>query len=484
MADRPKVGDILVECIKIQNYNNTEKADIKQIATEFNIYEDINSPYIRADIVVADSLSLVTRLPIIGEELVRINFVTPSVLENQSGQYKHFDMIFQVVGVDKLQISEQDRHVSYILRLVSRERIADLVKVVRLALGPAKISDMVKIVANNYLGLDNQNIEIEQTEGDHLFVIPTLSPFETINFLASEAKNPQSSISNYLFFQTHEKYRFVTAETLLKKNIKESYTFTPKDFVGDLGGTQYSSNRNPTDYRSALALTIDHTFDLETNLSGGMYDNKVYTVDPMLKQFDTVKVREEDYALYYNIYGEYTPTSTGKGDEHPLITDQSPWKELVGESHIRYLITNENQMQYNQEFKNYPRMRPTILPWLVSFYGQFKTHVIKLVIPGDSERMPGDMIFLDVPEFGATDDIRNRLNKYIRGAYFVTAVRHKFTKGAATQYVTLMTCIKNCYSEPIANAPGGFGSDGNTYDSPRIGPEPIPTNNNTGTAGV
>lgn len=160
-----------------------------------------------------------------------------------------------------------------------------------------------------------------------------------------------------------------------------------------------------------------------------------------------------------------------------LISEKSPYKDLKGESHIRYLITNKEQADNSEQSNNinasnsnnsgnsndknfdvYARARPDFLPWLISFGNQFRSIVCTLIVPGDSERMPGDLIYFDLHEFGATDDIKDKLNEYISGTYFVTAVRHKVTRDAAMKYVTIIQCVKNSYEKEISN--DGQGSSG------------------------
>lgn len=514
---KPNPGDLDIETLTLINFDGSEQWDLGFMCSELNIYEDISSPFIRGDIVIEDALSLVTRLPIIGEEKLKVKIKTRSY--NQSDKYKPIEYEFQIISCIKLAVLAQVRNTRYKLDFVSKERIADLTKVVDDALGPDPVSKMAEKIAKDYLDLEGEKLEVEESVGQQKFVIPMMTPFETMAFLASEAKSQNhSKNSNYLFFQTHEKSYFTTIDELIKKGkIKEIYFTTPQNIPrenGDLGENETSSNagkRNPIDFRTMVSVQFEHNFNVETNLRMGMYDNTVLTIDPILKQFRPVdttdtklaqepahtvgglqeaisaaeKIAKELGLPDFNVLGgaktpnfnydkrffDFEHVYKGRNPNVPdlnvktankLISQKSPYKNLDGKSHIRYLITNKEQPEMSPNFDVADgRDRPDFLPWIISFGGQFRSIVCNLVIPGDSERCPGDLIYFDLHEFGATDDIKDKLNEYLSGAYFVIAVRHKYTRGAAMKYTTTIQCVKNSFEKEIENDKAGKQRGGN-----------------------
>ena len=66
-----------------------------------------------------------------------------------------------------------------------------------------KINDMVRDVFNTYIknedGFD-QSISIENTQGEYNFVIPNLTPFETMNFYQKERYQMTIQIQRVHFF--------------------------------------------------------------------------------------------------------------------------------------------------------------------------------------------------------------------------------------------------------------------------------------------
>ena len=70
-----QAGDVKIEEISITA--NGKKYDIRNLVLETSIYEDIFSNVMTGYIVVRDSASFITQLPIAGIEQVTVKFRTP-----------------------------------------------------------------------------------------------------------------------------------------------------------------------------------------------------------------------------------------------------------------------------------------------------------------------------------------------------------------------------------------------------------------------
>ena len=113
-------------------------------------------------------------------------------------------------------------------------------------------------------------------------------------------------------------------------------------------------------------------------------------------------------------------------------------------SHNRFLITNKFQ---TEQFETFPRKRQDFLPGAIAAIEQTQQIKCTILVPGDSDRKPGDMIKLDMPEHGATDDIIDKVNRFFKGLWLVTDVRHVINRTDA--YRTAITIIKNSFPEKI-----------------------------------
>lgn len=475
----PAPGDIEIQSLVLINYNQTEAHDIRYLTMEFNLYESLSLDHLRGDIVIIDSLGLVSQMPIIGEEILMMSFNTPSV-NPDSYIYKPIEVIFRVVGLEKLQ-TDNIRAEVYKLLLVTPERLMDLKLIVQDFLeGP--INQMVKSVAKTYLGLNEVSantkggIYTTATLGNHHFVIPSMSPFETIHFLASEAMSPTYTGSNYLFYQDHISHNFVTSEQLLSSGMAEKYYVVEhslSQFPAETTSGQTATNeklqtlkelrvklfeedinfslvenKNPAEWRTMFNLVFETNFNVEKNLTQGLYDNMTLWIDPIMQQFEFTQIDGRNNLDYLKDFAKFKHTEANNAG-FPLISDfeQNILANGSGMSSIRYIVSNKNQT--DPRFQVAPRARQDFLPFLSSLMGQMDSVVCTITVPGNSDRVPGENIFFDLHEIGATDDIIFELNQYISGKYLITSVRHKYTYGSG--YTTIMQCVKNCYKTKIHN---------------------------------
>lgn len=473
----PRPGDIELSYVKIVNFDQSEVQNITLLVREFNIYESIYSNHLRADLVVEDALSLVTRMPIIGEEVVLIRFRTPSTAP-ETFAYDWIDLAMRVVRLDKMGPTNI-RDAAYRLELVSYTQLINLGDYVSQSYGPSTISAMVKRFAADWLSINPGvsgtatantstgageivTFNIEETSGDHQFTFPGLRPFDVLNFLANEAQSPKYIPSDFVFFETHKSYNFVTVSSLIDKPVKEQYyvfeqSRSPSDTPSQFTVTDFTSTnqKNPSNFRTMASISVEKFFDVETQLPGGLYDNTTIVIDPLLQQYDIMPANGLDHFEYIPAFGDFQKLAKGRPGQtvaataaHPLIAKTGQISKMHAGPHMRLLPTNRNQ---TADYKVYPRKRQEFLSWLVSARQQMRSIVCNLTIPGDSDRVPGDLIYFELHEMGGTDDVIGSLNKYISGAYLITTVRHKYTHGASLPFITIIECVKNCFEAEVAN---------------------------------
>lgn len=469
----PRPGDIELAYVKIVNFDQSEVQNITLLVREFSIYESIYSNYLRADLVIEDALSLLTRMPIIGEEVVLIRFRTPSVVP-ETFNYDWIDLALRLVKIDNVAPTNI-RDGVYRMELVSIYQLFNSAGFVSQAYGPGPVSDTVKKIATDWLDIDASKLEVETTEGDHRFIIPGLRPFAALNFLANEAKSQTHIASDFVFFETHSGHKFVTIQSLIAKDVKEQYFVFEQSRSPDQVPTSTTipvvpspiqlpaltnnftgtNRKNPADFRAAASISIDKLFDIESQLSGGMFDNAITWVDPLLQQYDVTPCHGNSHFRYLETWTDFQHLSKGRpgqaisGDiAHPVIPKSGQIAKFRSMPHKRLLPTNKNQ---TSDYGSYPRKRQDFLPWLVSARQRDRSIICTLAVPGDSDRQPGDVIYFELHEMGGTDDVIGALNKYISGAYLVSTVRHKYTPSSSLPFITVVECVKNCYEATIAN---------------------------------
>lgn len=454
---RPVPGDIEIGSAVLMNFDKSEKWDLRHIALEISLYESLSSDHMRADILLADALALTTRMPIIGEEILQLKVRTPNTTDAVNNKW--IEVTMAVVRMDRLDPTNI-RAGRYQLTAISAAGLANLPQIIAKSFGPAKITDMVRQICQQYLGVSGDKLGVEESEGLHKFAIPYKSPFQAIHFLAREAKVRAGKASDYIFYEDHERLNFRTLQSLLIQPPAITYYVTEQSLPspGGSGGTATPPSsggtidprfpdKNPVEWRYVSNLSIKQGFDVEKGILGGLYDNTVWTIDPVQQKFKPVYV---DHKRGFMLYDQHFPLFNQTFERRPnkLHSPVAPMMKFKGTSHIRYLITNKEQNERKLQITH--RARPDALPLNVSSMQQANFIVAELTIPGDSNRKCGDVIHFDLHEFGATDDVVGQINKYISGGWLITAVRHKMTFNG--YFSTHLEVAKTAYENQIERA--------------------------------
>jgi len=108
-----------VKYVRILTQNSDEMIDITKMVNFIEIYESIYTPFMTVNVNITDSLSILSKLPIIGEEYVELD------LGGKDGETGIRGQGFYVYKIsDRIQIS--DKAFAYTLHLISASAIIDM----------------------------------------------------------------------------------------------------------------------------------------------------------------------------------------------------------------------------------------------------------------------------------------------------------------------------------------------------------------------
>jgi hypothetical protein len=431
-----KPGGIKINTIGIINYNG-DFFDLRTFLHSFNIYEDMFTSTMSADVSIIDAVGLIERLPIIGDELFVIDFNTPTFS-------KRIVLSFDVVKIgNRKKINERGDF--YTLHCVSREYTKNLSGKVDKAYNGFYISDIVNGVFRDYIKTDlgNKTLDIEKTIGRHSIVAPTTKPFEFINFLASEARSEQyPNDSCYLFWEDHDQFNFKTIANLINQSPVESYY----DAIQNVEESEGYGDAN----ESQRIIGIDYLsqFDIIKQHEQGLIDNNALIVDTIFKKHQT------NTFLYNDDYNRLNHLGTDK-----MYKGDSRFYENDGESHSRYFVGNLSEGNYHQEsyldkrctpidgLAYYPSQRYRFINNKIATLATVRNIAMHIEIPGNTERKPGDVIQVYIPQSSDDDAYRLRYNKLFgqkgNAKFLVVRVVHSYATGG--DFTTTMKVTKGEY---------------------------------------
>lgn len=439
-------GGIFFEKATFYNYDRSKELDIRPIIVEFNVYENISKPFLTASIVIEDALALTSAFPIIGQETLELKFKTPD-----TAFLKPIDLTLRVVSINEYK-RKNVRQVAYILNLMPEVMITDMNTRIRKSYVNMTIEEMAIDIMGNYLG--DEFVMLDPTDGTKTFTIPNMSPSNAMNFLARKAKSLLYESSPYFFYQNCDGFFFRTSNDMISpvsqstefgrsRTVEKYYGMdfhfgegkSPRDNAGSgSGGAQLQSTK-PYEFLKIKDFTLHNLGNNYNGLRLGYLENKIHFFDPVTSFY------QERMYNYMQEHTSFKKTSSNQAstfllDDNPYIKSGDSFTIFEPTNHLQ---TNEYSIDDAYE----------ILNKKIGSKNIFENLVATVVIPGDSEKRAGETIELCFPEFGATEDVIGKLNKFISGDYLILAIKQTYN---ADGYFTYMTVAKNSFENTIEDA--------------------------------
>jgi hypothetical protein len=407
---------------------------------EVNLYEDIYSPSISGEIVLQDSLGLISNYYLNGTEFIEISLQKTSENENV------YNKNFRVYKISKRTTSESNNYEVYILNFCSEELlISEQFRLSKSAKGK-EIYNIVIDILFNYLKT-KKNLDWDITSGIYDFVLPNKKLFETINWLTTYAQTVDNS-GDMLFYENGTGYNFKSLQSLYGKSPYQTYKYDPKN-IGD------SMNQKVT---NALDFEVLDFFDTLSAIANGTFANKVITIDPLLRNYDTTTgiFNYADFVNSSNPMNGFGVTNNYKNRLKVEMYGTVP-DTVVGVEMGALRMTSSNK---EQKFSDYVAQSPDsvandirieqYLPARVSQLALANYMRIKLSIAGDPSLVAGQTVnfntyTIDPKTYSqGGNNVPRELDPFYSGKYLVSAVRHIIKNNS---YITIVELCKESVSK-------------------------------------
>ena len=267
-------GDVSIRKLQLVSSNNFA-VDITDQMIGIEMHEDLFSPFITMTIVVRESLDFINSLPLRGEEIINVEFATPTFT-------KDTDIVKGKFYVYKLSDRQllNDKNSVYALHCISYEALTDMnVKQSKAFRG--NISD----IAETLIKADGLNTtkkyNIEPTKNSMKYVSNFWSPIKNLNFIACNALNKNGSAS-YLFFENRTGFNFLSLDMLYKQDTYQK--FTKDNYTRDTEGTASFRNLD-RDYQRIIEFRIKTLYDSLKYTGSGAYASRLFAYDLVKKKY-------------------------------------------------------------------------------------------------------------------------------------------------------------------------------------------------------
>ena len=423
----------------------TNTWDVKNAMVELSYHEDLFNNTASGYLMLTESTNYVELMQLNGNEFLRMTFSTTG----QPGT--EIDKLFRVYKMGPRRQENNMYTMSYALYFCSEEMMLnEQYKVCKSYPNQEIYKNIVDILQNEML-VDSSKINyIEKTYGSYDFVIPTLKPFDAINFMSVYARTASGGVgSDMIFYEDKYGFNFRSLQSLMTNPIYHKYTYNPKNTD--------PSNLN-SDQFNILTYEILNSYDTLAGVNSGIFANQLISADILTR---TKTITNFDYGSYqknpssvqlnpFTITNQYT---NRKGDQlnqskqavlklifsnydetsSPYIAEAS--SATAGNSTV--VDTNHGAVAHNIYAETY-------VPYRTAQLALANYTRIKVSVPGDSNLTVGATVNFALT---STNPLSHTPDAFYSGNYLVTAVRHLIND----RYITILELCKDSVPTPYSS---------------------------------
>lgn len=413
--------------------------DLKSFLVELHLFEDIFLNYLSGFILLTDGRNLIQEFNIHGEEILNVEFKTPSFPEQNV-----IKKSFRVYKVTDREIVRDTNTQNYTLHFISNEMFNDMLLPL-FGSYEGEIKDVVQNIfesfiaeSRNYsIAIDKKSIKEEDKPTNLImlnepsnkvkFVSPGWSPFKCINWLASKSISKETKAKNFLFFESNKNFYFGSVENIFKDVTDNNLLFG--EYTIAVSNTSYK------DINKEMFLAKDvnmiETLDYVKNYTNGYIANRLIYLDVLYKNYELIDYDHvEEYKKIYH--------STGLDKAIPVFNPDTP---RTFANNISFYP--KNTKLFNNFEGNINEKMGEIHGNRLSSMLELGLLKINMTIPGRTDAEVGCVIKFAYPAVqpvSEEDKSKPKYDSLYSGNYLITAIRHVVT---SESHEMIMQCVKD-----------------------------------------
>ena len=447
-------GDYNLTNITIVNSVNERLGLRLGTVQELNIYEDINAHAITGSMHIVDAHNIITGASLQGNERLLFKLSTPgstNKIEDTVDATEETGHPFHIYALtDRVNLSETT--MAYTLHFWSRELFRNARTRVSKAYD-GNLANAVVSILRDEEGLDSKkDLYFEQTRNQDKIVIPNMRPLEAINMISNKALSKNAKGAGYYFYETTKGFQFRSYESMLALQSQHhrdemlTLNYEPKP----VGSRSIRTHENQIAVESYEFL---QHFDTLFQQASGTYASRVITHNLYDKSYN---IKDYHYHNYFadmfhadsvsdnskrNYHISDTPVDNDP-KEYPAKGDKTvsdyPESKIVLQPSTRFLH-NEDTGIFGTSNDN----EGLIEGIRISQQNQVENSTrIKVVIPGHSYIMAGDIVRFKLPskEPNKGEKVLYGYDEYHSGRYLISKLRHRLIRG---EYKIVLELVKD-----------------------------------------
>jgi hypothetical protein len=441
-------GEINLEYLRIFSSEGV-RADLSSIVVEINLFESIFSTAFTGNIIIVDTLNLIEKLPILGQEYIELKCSTPQENPTKESVIEKRFVLHSIVAREDISTGAQ----AYSLDIATEDSLINLKTRVSKSYTNT-INNIVSDVLAIKLG-SPQDLNIEPTLGIRRIVSPNVHPYTLINMLKKEAvstlSNNASLPPHFLFFENKNGFNFVSLQSLYNNGIVARLHSGDKESDESLGREAY--HKDDTKIAQSNKRILSYSFgannDLSSNITNGMMGSNLTTHDIYNKSYQNYNYD------YFRDFNKHDRTEThGK----PIYNESSgPQKYLMSEftnSSIKVHPTcglETDKQHYGDGDLRANKPQDWILDRQAKMFELTNGGTINISMNGNTNMTVGDMVHIYIPVTGVDHD--DEEVESTSGNYLITKLRHAISP-QQKQHEIHMQLVRDCTTKSYKQMEG------------------------------
>lgn len=408
------------------------------IPTTINFYENILTPYLVCQVTVADKEGIITKLPVVGGEKVKlkININPFGTLDLSSEETCLYIKSISIIQESKFQVA--------VLDLVSREELSNHTS--RVVKRYNSISEaVIKIIKEVLTSNKPVDIDADILNNEYTFLGNSKKPLEFLQWLAnksvpttkSSSKNTkEGNTAGFLFYETQSGYNFKSIDGLLSRTVKPSSADLKQIPAYYERG---SINLDDQSYLSnILSYVVKKNNDVVESLRSGMYANISHFFDIYDLKYEPITLK-----LSESFGKEMKTTSDSKKSPTLPFNIQDYPSRLFVRLNDRGILKKDGKLGDAANLAKY-QAQAAIRNNLI--YSQ----KVLVKIPCNPNLRAGDLINCNFAT-STTDRRKASFDPTLSGIYLISAVHHDFSEYADNVSYTHLELIRDSYGVASSN---------------------------------
>lgn len=438
--------------------------DLDNLFLEMNIYEDIFNNIIYGKLTLAESLNLISNMPILEGDIVwflaGVNINDPNMVDAETIR-DEIDIELEVIRIDDRGTNKQDNNI-YTLVLASSGWSDNHFSRVTKSYNMTAYSDMVQGIFDNYFQnggisetMKKKKIEIEKTDGNYCFIFPSWPPLKCFNYLAERSYSEKAA--DWLFYEDIDQFRFVSINSRLAKEPVGEHYYFPSNINE---GSNISDNVIKETYLNFHSVQYIEGGNMLESVNNGMISNRMIVFDIFNRTISDYWNDSSQSGGNYIIKDsfDYEENYNGKNhcDEGKHLAQgniMNKCKNGRGQGKKTFVI--ENSSMWDNQTTGYDVNR-----WVRQRASNRQAiDYFKLLVTGWGlfSRTIGDVIKF---KFDSPQVFHEEQDSKYDGNYLITAIRRTFTPTVHTMEMELSK------DSIISIKENRFWEDGNEYKPP------------------